>query len=187
MPSFTRTAIKQAFLKLLNERPYSEITVKDIVAACGINRNSFYYHFQDMPALLEEMIKEECDRIIRTYPTLSSMEECLDVAIEFAQSNKRAVLHIYRSVDRDIYEQYLWRLCEYVVTTYLDAALAGRSIRESDRSVMIRYYKCELFGQIMEWTKDGMKEDIRGVFHRLCSLKKGHAEEMIRRSEQDAP
>ena len=41
MPNFTKTAIKQAFLKLLNERPLKQITVRDIVEECGINRNSF--------------------------------------------------------------------------------------------------------------------------------------------------
>ena len=45
MANFTRKAIKEAFLKLLNQRPLSQITVKDIVEDCGINRNSFYYHF----------------------------------------------------------------------------------------------------------------------------------------------
>ena len=51
MANFTKNAIKASCLKLLNERPISKITVKDIVEDCGINRNSFYYHFQDIPAL----------------------------------------------------------------------------------------------------------------------------------------
>ena len=41
MPNFTQNAIKQAFIKLLDERPLKQITVKDIVEECGINRNSF--------------------------------------------------------------------------------------------------------------------------------------------------
>ena len=52
MASFTKNAIKQSFIKLLNERPLSKISVRDIVEDCGINRNSFYYHYQDIPALL---------------------------------------------------------------------------------------------------------------------------------------
>ena len=44
MPAFTRDIIKKAFLELLEEMPYSQITVKKLVEKCGINRNSFYYH-----------------------------------------------------------------------------------------------------------------------------------------------
>ena len=52
MANFTEKAIKASFLKLLNERPLTKITVRDIVEDCGINRNSFYYHYRDIPALL---------------------------------------------------------------------------------------------------------------------------------------
>ena len=64
MPNFTKQAIKASFIKLLNERPLNQITVKDIVEDCGINRNSFYYHFADLPALLEEVIMEQADNLL---------------------------------------------------------------------------------------------------------------------------
>ena len=46
MPPFAKREIKNSFIKLLTERPISQITVKDIVEDCGVNRNSFYYHFR---------------------------------------------------------------------------------------------------------------------------------------------
>ena len=62
MPNFTKIAIQQSFLRLLRQRPITKITVKDIVEDCGINRNSFYYHFQDLPQLLETVIIERRGR-----------------------------------------------------------------------------------------------------------------------------
>ena len=49
MPTFTKAAIKATFISLLNKKPLNKITVKEIVEECGINRNSFYYHFDDIP------------------------------------------------------------------------------------------------------------------------------------------
>lgn len=46
MPNFTKKEIKRSFIKLLNEQPLNQISVRDIVEDCGINRNSFYYHFR---------------------------------------------------------------------------------------------------------------------------------------------
>lgn len=69
MANFTRRAIKEAFIKLLEQRLLNAMTVKDIIEECGINRNSFYYHYQDLPALIEEIIKEEAESIIRAYPS----------------------------------------------------------------------------------------------------------------------
>ena len=59
MASFTRKAIMASFVKLLEERPLSKVTVKDIVEDCGINRNTFYYHFEDIPSLIEAIVREE--------------------------------------------------------------------------------------------------------------------------------
>ena len=41
MQNFTKKAIKETFVTLLDQRPLNRITVKDIVETCGINRNSF--------------------------------------------------------------------------------------------------------------------------------------------------
>ena len=109
MENLTRSAIKAALAKLLDERPLAQITVKDIVSACGVNRNTFYYHYQGVPELIEEMVDDEAEAIIHSYPTLESLEDCLETIVKAAMGKKRAILHIYNSASRDIYEQYLWR------------------------------------------------------------------------------
>ena len=107
MPNFTRRAIKESFLKLLNQRPLNQITVKDIVEDCGINRNSFYYHFSDLPALVEEIMAEQVSAMVENHPTVDSVQEGSDAIVEFVMHNKRAIYHIYNSVSRDVFERHL--------------------------------------------------------------------------------
>lgn len=183
MPNFTKMAIKATFIKLLNEKPLSQITVKDIVEACGVNRNSFYYHFQDIPALVEEIVTEAADRIIAQYPSIDSVETCLMAALEFARENRRAVLHIYNSTNRAIYEQYLWKVCQHVVSTYGKVAFAGKKIPDSDKEVIIQVYKCECFGMVIEWMNSGMNSDMSDRVKRLCELRRGVIDQMIERSQ----
>lgn len=182
MPGFTKKAIRNSFIKLLNERPVNQITIKDIVEDCGINRNSFYYHYQDMPSMIEEIVLEEVNVIIQQNRTIDSIEECLDVAISFALENRRAAMHLYNSSNRDVFEQYLWRVCEYAVRTYLTTVFASGPVPETDRDIIIHMYKWECFGAVIDWMREGMKADIQAVFRRLGRLKKGMLEEMIRRS-----
>lgn len=182
MPGFTKRAIRNSFIKLLNERPVNQITIRDIVEECGINRNSFYYHYRDMPSMIEEIILEEVDVIIRENPAIDSLEECLDVAISFALENRRAAMHLYNSSNRDVFEQYLWRVCEYTVSTYISTAFASSPVPKKDMGIIIRMYKWECFGAIIDWMRAGMKEDIQAIFHRINQLKKGMLEEVIRRS-----
>ena len=184
MPDFTKKAIRNSFVKLLNDKPLKQITVKDIVDDCGVNRNTFYYHFQDIPQLIETIIKEDADRIIRDYTSVTSIENCLEAIISFALENKKAVLHMYQSINRDIYEQYQWSVCDHVVVTYMGEFLDGRNVSESDKKLLISYIKCLCFGIVIGWLNTGMKDDIQADIHRLCELKQGDLEQMIDRCEK---
>ena len=186
MANFTKNAIKASFLKLLDEKPYSSITVRNIVDDCGVNRNTFYYHFQDIPSLLQEIVQEELERIILAYPSIQSMEDCLDVVLHFALAHRRAVLHIYQSINREVYEQYLWQTCEYATATYLDTVFPDYAISDFDREVILGYLKSECFGIVTIWLSTGMKSDIQAAFHRLCEIKRDQMEEMLRRCSNSA-
>lgn len=184
MAGFTKKAIRESFVRLLNEKPLSQITVKDIVDDCGINRNTFYYYFQDLPQLVETVVNEDVQRIIREYPAASSIEDCINAMIGFALENRKAVMHIYHSINRDLYEQYQWAICEHTVTTYVDGILSGRSVAEADRKLLVDYLKCVCFGLVMGWLERGMQEDIQARLHRICELRQGDLEQMIARCEQ---
>ena len=107
MAQFTKKAIVEAFLELLNEKPLDKITVKEIVDSCEINRNTFYYHFEDIRALLTFVIDGEVERVAAKHADVESLEEGFIEAAHFALSNKRAVYHIYNSVSREELERYL--------------------------------------------------------------------------------
>ena len=177
-----REAIKAAALRLLEERPLREITVKDIVQECGVNRNTFYYHFRDIPALLEELITDQADRIITAQGPALSLADCLETAARFALDHRQAVLHINQSAHRDLFELCLMDVCRRVVEDYASAAIGSLSIRPEDREILIRFYQCECFGQIMAWLNDGMRYDLGKQFRRLCQLGEGMTERMLKRA-----
>jgi AcrR family transcriptional regulator len=185
MPDFTRRAIMIAFMDLLEQKPLSQITVKNITDVCGINRNSFYYHFRDIPTLLEEIVAEQAKTIISAYPTIDSVEKCLEVAVQFGLDHRQAVLHIFNSVNWNVYERNLMDVCHYVVSTYVDTVSAGHPLRPGDREILVMAYQCECFGQVVDWVNNGMKEDIVIPFRRLCELRHGMVEEVLRRSEEN--
>ena len=185
MANFTKKAIRASFIKLLNEKPLTQITVRDIVEDCGVNRNTFYYYYQDLPQLIESIVNEDAERMIREHPAVESLEDCINAALSFALENRKAVMHIYHSVNRDIYEQYQWRVCEHVVTIYVDGILAGRQISAEDRKVIIDYLKSVCFGIIIGWLETGMQEGIQSRFQRIFELKQGDLERLIARCEKE--
>ena len=170
MANFTQREIKKSFIRLLNERPYNKITVRDIVEDCGINRNSFYYHFQDIPALIESIFIEETDKIIAEYPRIESLEVFVDALCELVLKNKPAMQHLFCSANRSMYEQYAMKLCQEMVTKFLDTAFPQLESDPNIRRICIESFKCMLFGFCIDWSTDNFNEDRIEDLHTVCRL-----------------
>ena len=68
-------------------------------------------------------------------------------------------MHIYRSVNREMFEQYLMQVSAYFIRSYVDAAFGRVEISAEDRQTIIDYYKCVGFGLVLDWLNSGMNED----------------------------
>ena len=55
-------------------------------------------------------------------------------------------------------------------------------VKEDEKRIIIQAYKCECFGQIMNWLSGGMKEDIARNMIRPCKLRKGETKTLFLRS-----
>lgn len=170
----------------MDKRPLSKITVKDIVDLCGINRNTFCYHFEDIPAMIEAISKEEMDLLVQKHARVDSMEDWLMIAVDFVIKRRRAVLHLYNSNNRDLYERRLMNICQYVVETYFDSLLAGANYDKTDRDILVHSYRCWCFGLLMDWLNEGLREDIRSTLKRLCEFCDGTVENSLVRCRKEA-
>ena len=141
----TRKAIKESFMLLLNQKPLSKITVKEIVANCGINRNSFYYHYSDIPTLLEEILIEKADAIFKPEKN-GNICGCMTAAVRVALENKNAMMHIFNSANRESFERSLDRMAERAVSNCIDFYAAVYTISDGCREAVLLYYKSLLVG-----------------------------------------
>lgn len=61
----TRSLIRDAFVKLLDEKRFRNITINDIADSAMINRSTFYLHYTDKYDLLEKTLDEAIQNILR--------------------------------------------------------------------------------------------------------------------------
>lgn len=172
MPPFTRNAMKKSLWKLLSVKPLSKITVRDIVDDCGINRNSFYYHFADIPTLVNETVKDQINKII-VQSNMDSMEDCQYKIYQGLLDNKKEILNIYHSVSRETLERYVMKLCEFTAEKYC-SEYQGKS-----KKMIVLFIESQLFGQYIGWMNTNMPSEMLEWNHQLCMMLKRGAEYMI--------
>lgn len=174
MSAFTKKAITESFIKLLNEKPLDKITVKDIVEDCGINRNTFYYYYQDIYALLDELFLAETDRTLLDATDYSTLQQTLLAATAFVRENRRAIYHIYKSISRERLEQYLYDVSDQLLLRMVHSLTQGLEVSEGDIRLVSDFYKYALVGMVLDWLNGNMQKDADEAIRRLGVLLEGN-------------
>ena len=51
----TKRRLRESLMKLLKKKPLSTVTVKELTDDADVNRSTFYFHYQDVKAMVKEM------------------------------------------------------------------------------------------------------------------------------------
>ncbi len=98
-PSETKLQMAQALKRLIKDRPFSKITVQDIVSACNINRNTFYYHFENNYDLLSFAYELEVQNISEAFRNANaSLPEGMDFVLDYIDANIQLCQCAYESL-----------------------------------------------------------------------------------------
>ncbi len=175
----TKEIIKNTFWELLEEKPYNKITVKDIVNRCCVNRNTFYYYFQDTPTLMIDSIEDWMEEVIQRYGSFTSPVDCLTYIAEECMKRKRAFLHLFSSVPKDTLLTGLNKIGYDIIRIYVDKIGEYKKISQDEKEIFIRCYKCVFVGSLLDWLEEGASYDLKGFYKELCKVFAGSSERIV--------
>lgn len=184
MSQLTERAIEKSFISLLKEMPFDKITVKDIVEDCGINRNTFYYHYEDIFDLLHRVFEKRADEVLAEGIARNDWQESFLRCTLYALENRKEIYHIYNSIDRRQLEQFLYKVAGEIMLSYVRTQAEGMRVPEDDIVMIAGFYKCALVGIVMEWLDGGMKQEPEEFIRRVGFLQEGSIARMLARAAQ---
>lgn len=123
MHTDVQSSIARAFWTLSQTKSIDKITVKDLVEGCGISRQTFYYHFQDLMDVVEWSMRQNMERLVEKSIPVDSLEERLALLIRALQTQQTLYDRLLGSQRRDQAE----RLMVDIVYTYL-----SRTVEQKD-------------------------------------------------------
>lgn len=170
MAQITKRALASSLKKLLSEKPFDKITVIDIVEDCEVNRQTFYYHFQDIYDLVEWMFYTEAATAIDGKKTYDTWQQGFLHIFEYILKNRCLVTNVYHSISRDQLERYLYDLTYNLLIDVVNEQSEGLSVREEDKKFIADFYKFAFVGLMLDWIKRGMKDCPQQTIDRLSVL-----------------
>lgn len=109
----TAAKMDEAMIALLNEKDFEYITVKEICQKAGVNRSTFYLHYENTRDLLEETVRY----LINQFRSYFPMEEDLRVHNRFPAAEQPYVMAFYINGITAIVAQWVQNDCNESIET----------------------------------------------------------------------
>lgn len=157
--NITKKFMIQTVKEMMTKKNLDQIQVREITQRCGINRNTFYYHFKDKYDILETIFKEELLPQIAPLLTRADWVRSLAVLTDHMKSEQAFYTHAMTGSGgismadllADTYRRFLMEE---------SAQMPGAPDRHQ-RDMIVRFYCHAIMGMLGDWVRLGMKQDVR--------------------------
>lgn len=185
MPNYTKQAIIEVFTRLLDREPLDKITVQEIVTECKISRNTFYYHFGDIYALLDALVQRDIAILRKQRREGAAWDENMSRAIAYIMENRRRICHIYRSLNHELLEQFFRQATEELFSEYVRDEARELKVSAGDIEAIVYFYQSAFVGAILDWMRRGMRDNPTAYLRQIHRLAKGTTRRMLENAARE--
>lgn len=157
----TKKKMAASLKKLSCEKGFSKVTVSGIIEDCNINRNTFYYHFQDIYDLLEWTLRQEFLPIKEDV----GIEKALLHLMDYVEDNARFCKSIYRSLGKEIWRERLKAHIIGEMQHWIHDLVRERNfaVSESFQAFLGNFYTDAMIGVLFTWFDNPSEENKRQI------------------------
>ncbi len=173
----TKKALASALKQLMEKKGFEKITVSDIAAECGLNRQTFYYHFQDKYDLVNWVFYNDVvAQVLHNSPYASWSDVMLDVLCIMRQ-NKTFYIKTFNTTGQNAFQDYFFSVTKDLLLEIIQeppASGKGRAdLDEEDKNYLAEFCAYGLVGMTIQWARKGMKQPPQQIVGRLGRLING--------------
>ena len=175
---YFNTAVKmdKALITLLEKKDFEYISIKEICEVAGVNRSTFYLHYENTVDLLNETTKYILDSFL-TYFSVDKQSitdkyancelqdlvfitpEYLTPYLTFIKENQRIFKTSLRHLGSMNFDKVYNKMFEFIFNPVLDRF----NFPENEREYVLKFYLTGITAIVMEWLKNNCKEPIEDI------------------------
>lgn len=169
----TKQLLARTLMQMLETQPLDKITVKDITQRSGVSRQSFYYYFDDMYALVEWIIMREAEGVLSDYSRIDNWQMGYVLMLYWAINHKAMVLNIFRAVPRDYIERFFKRVLTGYILRVVRQQAQGMLVTEEQCVYIANFFTLSLEAVTLDWLETGLKESPEELAERTGVILQG--------------
>lgn len=152
----TKHILVNSFKKIMRKKPLSKITISEICYDCGMNRKTFYYHFEDINDMLRWMLEQEALAIVKQFDLLNDYEEVIRFVIDYIDTNDHILCCVYDAVGREGMKRFFLSDFKNSITVIIEGIEKAMniSISQNYKQFLCDFYTSALSGMLLDWFLD---------------------------------
>lgn len=149
----TKKAFADALKKEMETKPFSKVTISDIVRDCNVNRKTFYYHFEDIYDLLKWTLQQEAIEVVSQFDLLVEYEEAIRFVMDYVEENAVILRNVYDSLGREELKRFFYFDFKRIVESFVNEGKEKMNVEiaESFEKFIVEFYTEALAGILLEW------------------------------------
>ena len=142
-----------ALKNLMAQKPLNKITVAEIMSACGMARQHFYYHFEDVYDAVRWMFDEEALVLLREHEGVMLWQDGLLQLFQYLQENKAVCLCALRSIGREHLKHFFQTDIHTIIQSTIRSIAAERHYQagEQELNMLTQFYVGALANIVEDW------------------------------------
>jgi probable dihydroxyacetone kinase regulator len=167
--SSTKRMLADSLIKLMVAKPLNKISIREIVEDCGVNRQTFYYHFHDIFDLLEWMFTEEALGLFEAGGKSFSLSEGVLQLLQYIRENEALCLCTLQSLGHKHLRKFFYDGINTVILSVVNEYSSDLNVSEEHKVFIAHFYTVSFAGFIENWLQEGLKDDPDEII-RLCEI-----------------
>lgn len=180
MTNHTKKILAEALKELMSKKKLQKITIKELVDTCGVNRQTFYYHFHDIYELLGWIYRTEAVDTISGISYQTWQDEITSI-VNYLSDNRKFCYATYRSLGKDHLDRFLMDVIDTLSEKVIRGIEESALLSPEDRRYIIRLYGHALSGVLQDWVASKFAIPPEKMAHQICYSIKGTLALMVRR------
>ena len=151
MPSDMKVRIAREFAELARTKSIDKITVKDIVEACHITRQTFYYHFQDLIDVIDWSLRQAMEELVEKSIRIDSREQVIELFLSEAVKARGLLRKLLASQLREQTERLIVESVRSYFREMVERRELLQDVSRSDAQVALDFYTFATVGMMLEY------------------------------------
>lgn len=179
MSLITKKALAKSLKSLMKKSTLDQITVKDVAADCGVNRQTFYYHFRDIYDLIEWIYNMEAVESIAMHKSYGTWQQGFLIIFEYVGNNLEFCTNCFNSLGREPLDRFLYNSTFNLLIGVVNEVAEGTAVKEHERRFIANFYCYAFIGIMTQWIREGARENPRNIIDELNRLIEGDIKKAI--------